>query len=874
MNIRAMTCERLENPLCIDALQPRLGWCYEGTERDCIQTAYRLLVATDPALLEEGKVDLWDSGRVESAAMRDVCYAGTPLKSKQMVYWCVRAWMSNGDVVDSAVARFGMGLLKAIEWGCGFIGHDPADPEGQLRLHERAGGPSPYLRRRFVLDRPVKSARLFVTAFGVYEAYLNGIRIGDAEMAPGWTDYNESIQYQGYDVTDALHEGENMVGAVLGDGWFASNLSNVGREQYGGYPLGLRLHLAVTYADGTTQIVTTDEKWRSRFGAIRYADNQTGEYYDATKALEGWSLPGSGDEGWMPCVPVNHCSGTRFKAERTPPVRVERTLTAQKVWRGKNGWLVDFGQNMVGRVSMKLREPRGTVITIRHGEMLHDEATLYTENLRTAVQTDVYIAAGTGEECYRPHFTFHGFRYIEIRGLTQEPQVEDMVGEVMFSSCGLAGHVETSNRMVNRLFLNQLWGQRGNFLSIPTDCPQRDERMGWTGDAQIFSRTACYNMNCAAFYEKYIEDCLEAQKPNGAIPDVVPIVKTKEGVDQVSHGSAAWAEAIFIIPWNVYQMYGDTHMLKLAYPGMRRYVAYMQSMVLDDLCTYATYGDWLNVDELTDPRVLATAYYYYGVRITAKTAALLNQQEEAEIYSRLAENIRQAFCRELVAADGTIAGDTQCAYILALVFDMLPEAQRPTAVAHLVRTIARRDNHLATGFVGVSYLLPVLTHFGHEELAYELLLCDTYPSWGYSVKNGATTIWERWDSYTMERGFGDIGMNSFNHYSLGSVGEWMYRHMAGIRPLEPGFSRILVEPVPDTRLSYVNASYDSVSGKIVSRWEKIDGGFRYHIEIPVNTEAEIRLPEGSYRVTEGACSETASATYCVGSGSYTFETVA
>jgi len=870
MKIIELTCERLYEPLCVDVSRPRFCWCFDGDEYNCKQEAYQILVASELERLTETSADLWNSGRIESDETLDIRYSGHPLISKQLVYWCVIAWMSDGTVVRSEATRFGMGLLREIDWKGGFIGHNPSDPEMELRLEPLAGAPSPYLRRRFTLMRPIKCARLFATAFGVYEAYINGTRVGDQRMTPGWTDYRKSLQYQGYDVTELVHKGENMLGAILADGWFAGNIAIVGREQYGGYPLGLKVHLAVTYMDGTEEVVSGDHQWQSKLGAIRYSDNQTGEFYDATHELDDWMSVDSSDDGWSSCVSVSHCCGTLLKAERTPPLRVQQNLSPVRIWRSKNGWLVDIGQNMVGHIALRIRETRGTRITVRYGEMLQSEDELYTENLRTAKQTDVYIAAGKEEEWMEPHFTFHGFQYVEIIGLTSAPAVEDIQGRVVHSSCRLTGHITTSNATINRLFLNQLWGQKGNFISVPTDCPQRDERMGWTGDAQIFSRTACYNMDCAAFYEKYIEDCLESQKPNGAITNVVPNVLDKNQCDLVSYGSAAWAEAIFIIPWNVYQINGNRHILELAYPGMCRCAKYMQQTLREDgtRCE-VLFGDWLNVHEETDPRVLCTAYSYYGAWITAQTATLLNKPEEAALYTKIAEEYREAFCRVLVQEDVTIAGDSQCAYILALVMNILPPEQRHRAAEHLVRTIARRDNHLATGFVGVSYLLPVLTEYGYTDLAYELLLCDTYPSWCYSVRNGATTIWERWNSYTKEDGFADTGMNSFNHYSLGSCGEWMYRYMGGIRPLTPGFHSILVAPITDNRFEMVTTMYASASGRIISRWEKTEGGYCYAITVPINTIAQIVLPAGTIPM-DTSLAVRKDGRYLVGSGEYVF----
>lgn len=876
MKIVLLQCEHAANPVAIDNRRPRLSWVIAGDGYNIKQTAYRITVASTRENIMENVADLWDSGHVESDASTCIPYAGKKLRSKTTYWWRVIVYLNTGVEVMSDIASFGMGLLLESDWRCSFIGIGPEHTVKSEEAGEKAGAPSPFLRKSFFIHKDIKSAKVFATAYGVYELRLNGKKAGRYELAPGWTDYRKSIQYQGYDVTDLLKKGDNCVGAILGDGWYTGNVACVGRKQYGEYPLGFRMHLTVEYTDGTSEVITTNPEWKGATGPIIYNDHQTGEYYDATKELTGWDMPGYDDSAWVDAIEVNAFSGTRLKADMGPEVQVVLDIPSQSVTMDKDGkYTYDMGQNMVGRIAFKLKGQRGDKIVFRYGEMLHGDGTLYTENLRSALQTDTYIAKGDeNEEIFEPRFTFHGFRYVEVAGLSYEPKIEDITGRVIYSHCSITGSIETSNQMVNQLFSNQLWGQRGNFVSVPTDCSQRDERMGWTGDAQIFAGTACYNMDCSRFYEKYIRDCMEAQRPNGAITDVVPHVTWPNGSDLVWYGNAAWGDAIFVIPWTVYNMYGDKKVLEDAYPGMIRYMDYLEGTTIDLLRPASGYGDWLSIDDDTPKDVMATAYFAYAAQIMANTAMALDKPADAQRFGQLFEDIKAAFHTAYIDEHCKIKGDTQCCYILVLKMQLLSEEDVPKAVKHLIRTIERKNWHLSTGFVGVSYLLPMLTEHGCNDIAYRLLLNDTYPSWGYSIKNGATTIWERWNSYTIEDGFGDVGMNSFNHYSLGSVGEWMYRYMAGISALAPGFKKVRIKPCINDRIEYVTAQYDSVYGRIVCSWKREKGQMKIEVAIPANTTAEICIPDGEVQLIKGDITKiTVEKGYKIfetGSGEYTF----
>ncbi len=855
MKIINLMCEHMpceenvyrKNPFCIDTGNPVFSFAVESDKDTCdvFVKNYRILVSSCKENIELEKGDMWDSGVTDGCDIAAIRYNGKPLSSKTEYYF--RVFAEAGDVgVVSDIGIFTTGLYFSSDWQCGFIGI-PLESMQKLRCDEsdKIGYPAAMLRKSFFVNKPVASAKIYATAYGVYELYVNGEKDDHYVMAPEWTDYSQSLQYQYYDVTDKLQLGENVIGAVLGDGWFAGNIAGVGRNQYGEAPLGLMLNLTVSYQDGTQELILSDGSWLGSTGPIRYADNQTGEYYDARLEKEGWCEPGYNTEGWSNVIGVFPPGmwGNRLKASIGPQVRVVKEISPIEITTDKNGlYIVDMGQNMVGVAEFALHGKEGQKVVFRFGEMLNLDGTLYTANLRTALQTDTYVMKGSSDgEIYRPHFTFHGFRYIEVSGLEYMPSLSDIKGCVISSACAITGSVVTSNPMVNKLFQNAMWGQLGNFVGVPTDCPQRDERMGWTGDAQVFCRTACYNMDCFGFYDKYAEDIIEAQKPNGSVTDVVPIVRWSNRADLVGNGAAAWGDVMFVLPYTVYEMYGDKTILSKYYPYMKKYFKYLLGTTVNLLRGDWGYGDWLSIDDDTPKDVISTAYFAYDAYLMSRVAEALGNVSDKEYYDKMFVDISKAWRNAYVSEDGTVKGDTQCCYLLALKMKLVEEKDVKVTAEHLVRTIARKSYHLSTGFVGVSYLLPVLCDCGHSDIAYRLLLNDTYPSWGYSIKNGATTIWERWNSYTKEEGFGDEGMNSFNHYSLGSVSEWMYAYMGGIKPLSPAFKEIQIKPYFTDKLDFVDVNYNSISGHIRSSWRRSGGDTELIVEIPANCRAKIYL---------------------------------
>lgn len=885
MEFIRLRCEYRTNPLGITETSPRLEWTLSGTKRGDHQTAYHILCASTPELLEADTGDLWDTGKIVSGNSTQIVYAGQSLTSRQRVFWKVRVWDRDDTASTfSTPQQFEIGLLSNSEWKAHWIGDDPD------ALSETP--PAPYLRRAFNISNKnskAVNARLYVTARGIFTAYLNGERVGEDDLAPGWTDYDKRIYYQTYDVTGLLRGGENALGAMLSDGWYCGHIGLTGRQNYGKAAEFLA-QLEVNFEDGSQQVITTDSEWLLTHGAIQSSDLLMGETYDAREdtKLEGWLLPGyvADPERWKTPATVKPIDAVPLQAYPTTGVRRVMELKAKTVRElPEKTFLFDLGQNMVGLYRLKMKGEAGQTVTVRSGEILNPDGTLYTTNLRSAKCTDHYTLKGGETETYVPYFTTHGFRYVELTGFPGTPDLDTITGIVLSSAIEKGGEFTCSNEMVNQLQRNIEWGQRGNYIEIPTDCPQRDERLGWMGDAQIFARTACANFDVASFLTKYMVDVTDAQSPNGAFPDVAP----RKGA--TNDAAPAWGDAGVIVPYTLYLCYGDTRILERNYESMKGWVEYIHGNNPDLLWKNNRnndYGDWLSIKADTPKDVMGTAYFAYSTSLVAKTAKILGMNEEAQRYEKLFEDIRTAFQKAYVKPDGKIEGETQTVYLLALRFDLLTSEQRAQAAQHLTENIVDVfDTHLSTGFVGVGYLNPTLTSIGRLDLAYKLLLNDTFPSWGYSIKQGATTIWERWDGWTEEKGFQDPGMNSFNHYSLGSVGEWLYSTIAGIDfdPENPGYRHILFNPQPGGELTFAKGKIETPYGVALSEWHKENGKMRWTITVPVNSTATVFFPtDEREKIMEGDTSldrensdltflktENGRSLYMVGSGTYRFE---
>ena len=876
LTAHTLRCEYRADPLGIDMPAPYLSWRLEGDGRGRRQTAYHVQAASSANQWDAP--DLRDTGRVDSPDTVHISYTGQTLTSGQRVAWRVRVWdENNAPSAWSAPAFWQMGLLAPQDWHARWI-ESPAP-----RFQDLC--PCPHLRRAFVLKAAPVRATLSATAHGLYELSVNGQKVGDAHFAPGWTDYSKRQAYQTHDVTSLLTTGENALGAMLGDGWWCGYVGFGGaRKHYGDRP-ALLLQLDVEYEDGSRDTVTSDEHWRTADGPLLYSDFLMGEKYDARQEQPGWNAPGYDDRAWQPVtVRDTPAASAPLVAQPDPPVRVTQEIVPISIASPTPGThIFDMGQNFAGWARLKVTAPAGTIVQMRFGEMLNPDGTLYTTNLRSAKATDTYICKGGGVETYEPRFTWHGFRYAEVTGLPSAPGLDTLTGCVLESDTALAGAFTCSDADVNKLYENIVWGQRSNFLSIPTDCPQRDERLGWMADAHIFARTATFNRDVASFFAKWMDDVADAQSAAGAFPDVAPRLA---GLSE--EGAPAWADAGIIVPWTLYTVYGDLRLLERQYEAMTRWVDFLTTGNPDGLWVnrpWAGFGDWLSIDADTNKDVLATAYFARDAHLMHLIAAELGRTEDAARFQALFERVRAAFCAAYVAPDGTIAGDTQTAYVLALHFDLLPEERRADALRRLVADIEAKGSHLSTGFVGVGYLCPALTEAGRADVAYRLLVQDTFPSWLYSVRQGATTIWERWDGWTQERGFQTPDMNSFNHYSLGSVGEWLFRSVAGIDTDGPGFSKLVMCPQVEGPLSSVTAHYDSVRGRIESAWQVTDGQFAWTVTVPPNVTAEVHVPcaDGASVTEGGTPAETAEgilflrqeagrAVYEVGSGTYSFAT--
>ncbi|MCX6134284.1 MAG: family 78 glycoside hydrolase catalytic domain [Ignavibacteriales bacterium] len=875
LKLTSLKCEFLTDPLSVDVANPRLSWTIESRDRGVAQTAYEVLVSSSKELLDKETGDLWQTGKVASDRSIHVMYSGKALASRTICYWKVRIWDNHGNAsAYSRAAMWKMGLLSKTDWKAQWIGL-PADTSLELR-------PAPYVRKEFGVTRAVRQAQLYVTARGLFIASLNGRRIGNETLSPEWTDYSKRIQYLTYDVTNQVKEGTNCIGMIIGDGWFRGFVGFSKIPNNYGKQTSALLQLHIEYADGTDQIVCTDASWKGTYGPLAYSDLLMGERYDARNEPEGWNSSGFKDNQWQNVL-VLPAPSAPLVALTTEPVRIAHILKPKKVTQPKKGTFVfDLGQNIAGYCLLKVKGPAGTEVTLRHAEVLNPDGTIYTENLRRAKATDVYVLKGGREEVFEPHFTFHGFRYVEVTGYPGKPSISALRGCAINTDLPTAGSFTCSDPIINQLQSNILWSQRGNFISIPTDCPQRDERLGWMGDAQIFVRTASFNMDVASFMTKWMNDVEDAQSPQGAFKDTSPYIQGN-GTD----GAPGWGDAGVIVPWYMYRCYGDTRIIEGHYEAMNRWMKYLADSNADHIRNTLRnndYGDWLSIDAETPKDLLATAFWAYDAKLMSDMAGAIGRSDDQRKHLELFNVIKGAFQKKYIGAEGNVFGETQTGYVLSLAFDLIPDNLRERAVQLLVDDIKKKNGHLSTGFIGVKYLNPVLSDNGHLDLAYRLLFNKTFPSWGYPILNGATTIWERWDGWTKEKGFQDAGMNSFNHYSMGSVGEWLFRYVAGIdlHPDAVAYKKMIIHPRPNRGLKFANAEYVSIYGLIRSGWKLTARKINLDVVIPANATSIVYVPTsnpksvretGSTKVSEVKFlrEEAGCAVFEIGSGTYKFE---
>ena len=863
MEVSSLRCEYMENPLGIDNSLPQLSWRLKSGQNDQRQTAYHILVASDETKLKENIGDLWDSGKVAGGDETGVVYGGKNLISGVECFWKVMVW----DKADkksrwSKAAKWSMGPLDSADWKASWIGFDKprANAEKLFKEKEQAQEKNNYLlpavsflRKEFRVENPVKRAMLYASALGNYEIHINGGRVGKDYFTPGWTDYNKRVYFNTYDVTDMVNTGTNAFGGILAEGWYSGSIGyKMGRDFFGKNPR-LSAQLVLEYEGGSARLIATDDTWKASVGPILEGGFLEGETYDAQLEMPGWDRPGFDAAGWSSVV-VTDKIAAKIEAYPSGTVKVFQEIKPLSVSEPKEGnFVFDMGTNFAGFARLKVKGKKGTKITLKFGERLNPDGTVYTANLRSARATDTYICKGDGVEIWQPRFTFHGFQYVGMTGFPGKPGKGAITGIELTSATPVVGSFECSDKRLNQLYKNICQTQRANFIDIPTDCPQRDERMGWTGDAQAYVRTACLNSDIQSFFRKWLVDLTDAQLKDGDFPKVAPEVVT------YNSGGPAWADAGIICPWAIYEVYGDKAVLEKHYDAMAKFVKFREKSAPDHLAPakFHCFGDWLNINADTPKDLIYVAYTAGDAQIMAKVAAVLGKKNDVDKYNKLYDDIKQAFNKAYVSPDGTIKGDTQTGYILALWFDLVDGEVRDKAEQHLIEKIKERDWHLSTGFVGTRDLMHVLTKIGRTDVAYRLLFTDTYPSWLFPVKNGATSIWERWNSWTPEKGFGDTGMNSFSHYTYGAVGQWMFDNIGGIKSVKPGYREIVIKPYITDKLTWARTSYDSIHGKIVVDWKRKGQKVTLKVSIPTNVKARIHMP-GKDELVE------------VGSGNYTY----
>jgi len=863
------------NPV-IDSPKPRFSWELTSTKRGQNQTAFQIMIASSTELLEVNKSDIWDSKKINSNSTNQIEYDGITLKSRTLCFWKIRSWDKNGQVSAwSSIAKFEIGLLNKNDWNADWIGND-LTALGKGKIYHLP--PSPFFRKEAFIKSGIKKARLYVTALGLYEFQINGKRIGKDYFTPGWTDYNKRVYYQTYDITTDIKSGKNAFGAIIADGWYAGYLgyallvnNPVVKNFYGNVPL-LKAQIEVEYINGQKEIISTDKSWKTNHGPIVEADILNGETYNANLAFENWSKLGFNDLNWKNCSVFFDNAERKIEAYPGNPIQVFKELKAKTVTAKSDGkYIFDLGQNFAGIVRLNVKGNKGDTIRLKFGEVLFPSGEIMTENLRKARAMDTYILKGSPEgETWMPKFTYHGFQFVEVSGFRKMPPIDAITGIVLSSATPEVGSFDTDNQMINQLYKNIVWTQRSNYFEVPTDCPQRDERMGWTGDAQAYIQSATYNNDISAFFAKWLVDLNDAQRSDNTYPLYAPAPSLRKS-DTYSPG---WSEAGIICPYTIYKTYGDTRIIKQFWPNMVAYLKFMEDKSkgeyiykeasFEDVLPKGGFGDWLSVGKKTPPDMLASMYFGYVASMMSEMAKAIGKNEESAYYEAIFNKIKQAFLNHYTDENGkfmtnvTAYGDgndyvdgqmgfeghTQTAYANAIYMNMLQPQHKQKAGDWLVELIKANDNKLTTGFLGVKPLLPSLSSTNHTDEAYKLLLSTEYPSWGFEVVNGANTIWERWNSYIKGKGFeNNAGMNSFNHYAFGSVNEWLFCNAAGIKMDGVAYRKFIIKPeIAKEGIGFVKAKYHSINGEIESSWKKEGKKIILNIKIPVNTIANVFVP--------------------------------
>ena len=875
LTIDQMLCEQMNNPVGISTAKPSFIWKINTSAPSTKQVAYELTV-------KKGKQKVWSTGKVVSDQSVFVEYNGQSLEQDTKYTWQVRVWDNHGNLSAwSPFASFQTAFFDSSAWKAKWIGIGFEE--------DKKNRPAQYFRNNIHIKKEVAQATAYVTSQGMYQASINGKKIGDAYLTPGWTSYKKRLQYQVYDVSTLLKKGNNTLAAVIGNGWFRGTLGWTNNVDIYGKELALLMQVNVVYTDGSRDYFVTDENWKSSYGAILANEIYHGEEIDARKDQTGWDLPEFNDSKWQ-SVKILQAGFKHLIATENEKITLHETMHPIKIFTTPKGEKVlDFGQNLVGWVKVKASGKSGDAIVIKHAEVLDKLGNFYIENMRSAKTTATYILSGKSEEEFQPHFTFFGFRYIKVEGYPGELKPENFTAMVLHSDMQPTGSFSSSDPLINQLQHNIQWGQKGNFLDVPTDCPQRDERLGWTGDAQAFSRTASFNFNVQNFFNKWLKDLEADQLQNGSVPFVIPNV-----LGAGSAGSTGWADVATIVPWNMYLVYGDKKVLSQQYASMKAWVRYMEQNAKDDLWNKGFhFGDWLfyrPFDDndgraaVTDKYMIAQCFYAHSLQLLINAANVLGNKTDVQFYSDRLKKVKDAYVREYMTSTGRLISGTQTAYVLALQFDMLPEGLRAAAVDRLVENIKSYNTHLSTGFLGTPYLCEVLTRFGKADVAYQLLMQKTFPSWLYPVKMGATTIWERWGGMHPDSTFEPASMNSFNHYAYGAIGDWMYRRVVGIDNVDGsvGYKQISIKPYVVDSITNASAALETYFGKVSNSW-KIEGNkIVMESNIPVNTTAIIYFPSKQNILVNGKKdptdsgirflkSENGYVVYEAGSGNYRFE---
>ncbi|MGW0808561.1 family 78 glycoside hydrolase catalytic domain [Nonomuraea sp. NPDC002799] len=824
--------EHHRDTLGIGESTPRLSWMVTTDIPEWTQQAYEIELSDGTA-----------TGRVESPDTALVPWPGAELGSRDRRGARVRVHGRDGSASDwSEWSWAETGLLRPADWQAGAAG-PPRELLGP------PDGPAFLVRRDFTLRGPVERARLYVTAHGLHETELNGQVVGDDVLAPGWTSYHHRLRYRTHDVTALLREGANTIGATLADGWYRGRIGfEGGKTSLYGDRLALIAQLEITYADGSSDVVTTDGGWRCAPGPVTAAGLYDGEKHDARLLPAGWSEPGFDDGSWTAADLLEH-DPALLVAPTGPPVRRVETVRPVATLTGPDGeWILDFGQNLVGRLRIRVEGPAGRTVTLRHAEALEGGA-LALRPLRHATALDQYTLRGDGPEEWEPRFTTHGFRYAQIDGWPGEPGPDAVEAVVCHTDMERTGWFESSDPALNRLHENVVWSMRGNFVDLPTDCPQRDERLGWTGDIQVFAPTASFLYDCSGALGSWLADLAAEQAELGSVPHYVPWIPLL----YQAAPAAAWGDAAVVVPWTLYERFGDPGILRKQYASMKAHVDQLAGLAGDNHLWEEgfQFGDWLDptapperpFEALTETALVATAYLAHSARLTGLAAEALGHADDARHYGELAGRVRAAFVGAYVPETGTMTSDAQTAYALALRFGLIEEdARRAAAEDRLVELVRENGHRIGTGFVGTPLICDALTDAGYGDDAYRLLMQTECPSWLYAVSMGATTIWERWDSMLPDGSVNPGEMTSFNHYALGAVADFLHRVVAGLAPAEPGYRRLLVRPRPGGGLTHARATHRTPHGQAEVSWERTGDQFTLHVLVPPNTTADVHLP--------------------------------